>query len=92
MSKIRLSNFEISEIEENIDSFIKDRERIIFNYNDMKDVAHFAVATILQMIDTKVDDLLTVDEAAETFQTLMELTNNDKYKPLIKLLQKIGGD
>lgn len=90
MSKIRLSNFEISEIEENIDSFIKDRERIIFNYNDMKDVAHFAVATILQMIDTKVDDLLTVDEAAETFQNLLDLVNDKKYKPLLEFLSKRG--
>ena len=90
MSKIRLSNFEISEIEENIDSFIKDRERIIFNYNDMKDVAHFAVATILQMIDTKVDDLLTVDEAAETFQNLLDLVNDKKYKPLLDFLNKRG--
>lgn len=90
MSKIRLSNFEISEIEENIDSFIKDRERIIFNYNDMKDVAHFAVATILQMIDTKVDDLLTVDEAAETFQNLLDMVNDEKYKPLLEFLSKRG--
>lgn len=90
MTKIRLSNFEISEVEENIDSFIKDRERIIFNYNDMKDVAHFAVATILQMIDTKVDDLMTVDEAAETFQNLLDLVNDKKYKPLLDFLNKRG--
>lgn len=92
MSKIRLSNFEISEIEEKIDNYIKDRERIIFNYNDMKDVAHLAVATALQLVDTKLDDLLTMDEAAETFQNLLDLVNDNKYKPLLKFLGKVGGD
>ena len=35
---------------------------------------------------------LTLDEAANTFEILLDLTNNEKYRPLIKLLQKIGGE
>ena len=39
---------------------------------------------------TKVDDLLTVDEAAETFQNLLDLVNDKKYKPLLDFLNKRG--
>ena len=92
MSKIRLSEYEVSEMGKQIDDKIQDFEHIIFNYSDMKAIAAFAIAKTIEMIDSKLDEYLTLDEAAETFQTLMELTNNDKYKPLIKLLQKIGGD
>ena len=92
MNKSRLMNFEISEIEKSVEHKIEDLDRILFNYGDMVMIASFAIAKTIEAIDNKVDGMITLDEAAETFQTLMELTNNDKYKPLIKLLQKIGGD
>ncbi len=92
MTKIRISEFEVSEIEKQIDDKIQDFEHIIFNYSDMKAIAAFAIAKTIEMIDDKLDEYLTLDEAADTFQTLMKLTNNEKYRPLIKLLQKIGGD
>ena len=92
MTKLRLTNFEISEIEKQIDDEIMDCERIIFNFADMKHIAAFAMAKTIELFDEKLDDTLTLDEAAETFQTLMKLTNNEKYKPLLKFLEKIGGD
>lgn len=92
MNKIRILNFEISEIEKSVENRIEELDRILFNYGDMVMIASFAIAKTIEAIDNKVDGMITLDEAAETFQTLMELTNNDKYKPLIKLLQKIGGD
>ena len=92
MNKIRESEFEISGIEKQIDDKIQDFEHIIFNYSDMKAIAAFAIAKTIEMIDSKLDEYLTLDEAANTFEILLDLTNNDKYKPLIKLLQKIGGD
>ena len=92
MSKIRLSNFEISDIEKSVEYKIQDLDRILFNYGDMMMIALFAMAKTIEAIDNKVDGMITLDEAAETFQTLMELTNNEKYKPLIKLLNKIGGE
>ena len=92
MNKVRISEFEISEIGKQIDDKIQDFEHIIFNYSDMKAIAAFAIAKTIEMIDDKLDEYLTLDEAADTFQTLMKLTNNEKYRPLIKLLQKIGGE
>ena len=92
MNKIRILNFEISEIEKSVENRIEELDRILFNYGDMVMIASFAIAKTIEAIDNKVDGMITLDEAAETFQTLLELTNNDKYKPLIKLLQKIGGD
>lgn len=92
MNKLRLTNFEISEIEKSVEHKIEDLDRILFNYGDMMMIASYAMAKTIEAIDNKLDGMITLDEAAETFQTLMELTNNDKYKPLIKLLQKIGGD
>ena len=92
MNKIRILNFEISEIEKSVENRIEELDRILFNYGDMVMIASYAMAKTIEAIDDKLDNCLTLDEAAETFQTLMELTNDDKYKPLIKLLQKIGGD
>ena len=92
MSKIRLSNFEISDIEKSVEYKIQDLDRILFNYGDMMMIALFAMAKTIEAIDDKLDNCLTLDEAANTFEILLDLTNNDKYKPLIKLLQKIGGD
>ena len=92
MTKIRTSEFEVSEIVKQIENKIEDLDRILFNYGDMVMIASFAIAKTIEAIDNKVDGMITLDEAAETFQTLMELTNNEKYKPLIKLLNKIGGE
>lgn len=92
MSKIRLSNFEISDIEKSVEYKIQDLDRILFNYGDMMMIALFAMSKTIEAIDDKLDNCLTLDEAANTFEILLDLTNNDKYKPLIKLLQKIGGD
>ena len=92
MNKIRLSNFEISEIAEQIDDEIMNCERIIFNFADMKHIAAFAMAKTIELFDEKLDDTLTLDEAAETFQNLLSMVNEDKYKPLIDFLGKIGGD
>ena len=92
MSKIRLSNFEISDIEKSVEYKIQDLDRILFNYGDMMMIALFAMAKTIEAIDDKLDNCLTLDEAANTFEILLDLINNDKYRPLIKLLQKIGGD
>ena len=92
MNKIRISEFEISEIAEQIDNKIMDCERIIFNFADMQAIARFAMAQTIELVDRKLDDLLTVDEAAETFQNLLDMVNDEKYKPLIKFLGKIGGE
>ena len=92
MNKLRLTNFEISEIEKSVEHKIEDLDRILFNYGDMVMIASYAIAKTIEAIDNKLDGMITLDEAAETFQTLMELTNNEKYKPLIKLLNKIGGE
>ena len=92
MSKIRLSNFEISEIEKSVENRIEDLDRILFNYGDMVMIASYAMAKTIEAIDDKLDNCLTLDEAANTFEILLDLTNNEKYRPLIKLLQKIGGE
>ena len=92
MTKLSLTNFEISEIEKQIDDEIMDCERIIFNFADMKHIAAFAMAKTIELFDEKLDDTLTLDEAAETFQNLLSMVNEDKYKPLIDFLGKIGGD
>ena len=92
MNKLRLTNFEISEIEKSVEYKIQDLDRILFNYGDMMMIALFAMAKTIEAIDNKLDGMITLDEAADTFQTLLDLTNNEKYRPLIKLLQKIGGD
>ena len=62
MNKIRLSNFEISEIAEQIDDEIMNCERIIFNFADMKHIAAFAMAKTIELFDEKLDDTLTLDE------------------------------
>lgn len=90
MNKIRISEFEISEIAEQIDNKIMDCERIIFNFADMQAIARFAMAQTIELVDRKLDDLLTVDEAAETFQNLLDLINDEKYKPLLDFLNKRG--
>lgn len=92
MNKVRISEFEISEIGKQIDDKIQDFEHIIFNYSDMKAIAAFAIAKTIEMIDSKLDEYLTLDEAADTFQNLLNLINDKKYKPLIDFLGKIGGD
>ena len=92
MNKIRLSEFEISEIGKQIDDKIQDFDRIIFNYGDMVMIASFAIAKTIEAVDNKLDNCLTLDEAADTFQNLLNLINDKKYKPLIKLVNKIGGD
>lgn len=92
MTKLSVTNFEISEIEKQIDDEIMDCERIIFNFADMKHIAAFAIAKTIEMIDDKLDEYLTLDEAADTFQNLLNLINDKKYKPLIDFLGKIGGD
>ena len=58
----------------------------------MKHIAAFAMAKTIELFDEKLDDTLTLDEAAETFQNLLSMVNEDKYKPLIDFLGKIGGD
>ena len=90
MNKIRISEFEISEIAEQIDNKIMDCERIIFNFADMQAIARFAMAQTIELVDRKLDDLLTVDEAAETFQNLLDMVNDEKYKPLLEFLSKRG--
>lgn len=90
MNKIRISEFEISEIAEQIDNKIMDCERIIFNFADMQAIARFAMAQTIELVDRKLDDLMTVDEAAETFQNLLDLVNDKKYKPLLDFLNKRG--
>ena len=92
MSKIRLSNFEISDIEKSVEYKIQDLDRILFNYGDMMMIALFAMAKTIEAIDDKLDNCLTLDEAANTFEILLDLINNDKYRPLIKIKKKIGGD
>lgn len=92
MTKIRVSEFEVSDLEKSVEYKIQDLDRILFNYGDMVMIASYAIAKTIEAIDNKLDGMITLDEAAETFQTLMKLTNNEKYKPLIKLLNKIGGD
>ena len=92
MNKIRISEFEVSEIEKQIEYKIEELNRTLFNYGDMMAIALFAMAQTIETFDKKLDGMLTLDEAAETFQTLMKLTNNEKYKPLLKFLEKIGGD
>ena len=92
MNKLRLTNIEISEIEKSVEYKIEDLDRILFNYGDMMMIALFAMAKTIETFDKKLDGMLTLDEAAETFQTLLDLTNKEKYKPLIKFLEKIGGD
>lgn len=92
MNKIRISEFEVSEIEKQIDNKIEDCERIIFNFADMKNIALFAMAKTIEMFDKKLDNTLTIDEAAETFENLLSMANDKKYKPLIKFLEKVGGD
>ena len=92
MNKIRILNFEISEIEKSVENRIEELDRILFNYGDMVMIASYAIAKTIEAIDDKLDNCLTLDEAANTFEILLDLTNNEKYRPLIKLLQKIGGE
>lgn len=92
MNKIRISEFEVSEIEKQINNEIMNCERIIFNFADMKHIALFAVAKTIELLDSKLNNTLTIDEAAETFQNLLSMANDKKYKPLIDFLSKIGGD
>ena len=92
MNKSRLMNFEISEIEKSVEHKIEDLDRILFNYGDMVMIASYAMAKTIEAVDNKLDNWLTLDEAANTFEILLDLINNEKYKPLIKLLQKIGGE
>lgn len=92
MTKIRLSEFEISQLDKKIDSKIEDCERIIFNFADMKEIAHFAIAKTMELVDNKTSNYLSLDEAADTLQNILDLTNNKKYKPFINLLGLIGGD
>lgn len=92
MTKIRISEFEVSEIVKQIENKIEELDHILFNYGDMVMIASYAIAKTIEAIDDKLDNCLTLDEAANTFEILLDLTNNEKYRPLIKLLQKIGGE
>ena len=58
----------------------------------MMAIALFAMAQTIETFDKKLDGMLTLDEAAETFQNLLSMVNEEKYKPLIDFLGKIGGD
>lgn len=92
MNKIRISEFEVFDIEKQIEDKIEDLDRILFNYGDMMMIALFAMAKTIEIFDEKLEGVLTLDEAADTFQTLLDLANSEKYRPLMKFLEKIGGD
>ena len=96
MNKIRISEFEVSEIEKQIDNKIEKFERITFNYNDMKQIAKFSAMVMLDLLNQKLETIefntMSTAECADVLQSILSLVNDDKYKPLIDFLQKIGGE
>lgn len=83
MNKLRLTNFEISEIEKSVEHKIEDLDRILFNYGDMVMIASFAIAKTIEAVDNKLDNCLTLDEAANTFEILLDLINNTEFIPML---------
>lgn len=57
MNKIRESEFEISEIEKQIDDKIQDFEHIIFNYSDMK---ASIVSVLVENIPVIIQGIITI--------------------------------
>ena len=85
MNKIRISEFEISEIADKLSEYTN---------KDSKQIAEYAVALVLHSVNHYIinNHLMTLDEVADTFQNLLDLINDEKYRPLIKFLGTIGGD
>ena len=86
MNKVRISEFEISEIGKQIDDKIQDFEHIIFNYSDMKAIAAFAIANTIDMIDDKLDEFIVdyTDKYVDNNICNIDISDND-YGYLIKL-------
>lgn len=87
MTTIRLSECEISDIKGKLNKSIN-------NETESNDIADYAVTLVLDVVNQHIinEHLLTLDEVADTFQNLLDLINDDKYKPLINFLGTIGGD
>jgi len=93
MNKYRVTNDDISEIENQIDRYIESFERIIFSYRDTKKIAQFAANAMYNLVMARIDETndktITISESADIMQNLLDMVNDEKYKPLIKFLGKI---
>ena len=87
MTTIRLSECEISDIKGKLNKSINDE-------TESNDIADYAVTLVLDCVNQHIinEHLLTLDECADTMQNLLDMINDDKYRPLIHFLGQIGGD
>lgn len=87
MNKIRISQCEISDMTDKLNTIVE-------NETNTEEIAKAAIQLVLNKVNQYIVNhhLMTLDEVADTFQNLLDLINDDKYKPLIKFLGTIGGD
>ena len=87
MIKIRESEFEVSEIADKLNTMIE-------NETNTEEIAKAAIQLVLQNVNQYIVNhhLMTLDEVADTFQNLLDMINDEKYKPLIQFLGTIGGE
>lgn len=87
MTTIRLSECEISDIKGKLNKSIN-------NETESNDIADYAVTLVLDVVNQHIvnEHLLTLDECADTMQNLLDMINDNKYKPLVKFLGQIGGE
>jgi hypothetical protein len=87
MIKIRESEFEVSEIADKLNTIVE-------NETNTEEIAKAAIQLVLNKVNQYVINhhLMTLDEVADTFQNLLDMINDEKYKPLIDFLGTIGGE
>ena len=87
MNKIRISEFEISDMTDKLNTIIE-------NETNTEEIAKAAIQLVLNKVNEYIVNhhLMTLDEVADTFQNLLDMINDEKYKPLIDFLGTIGGE
>lgn len=87
MNKLRLTELEISDMTDKLNTIVE-------NETNTEEIAKAAIQLVLNKVNQYIVNhhLMTLDEVADTFQNLLDLINDDKYKPLINFLGTIGGD